>query len=282
MPEETVEEVAAIAGAYEALHRRDDWNDISLACDLWTWAFFAPLQDQSAPDAFPSHLVPTTSDVKRVVSQGPKTLDGRLRGAVTKDAQRIGFFHWSLQFPEVFTRPNAGFDVVLSNPPWERIKLQAVEFFAARDSEIAASGTASMRKRLIAGLVKSGNPKKQALHADFLDARRASEAESIFMRYSERFPLGARGDVNTFSVFTELAFNLLQPRGLAGLIVPDGIATSSTTAPLFGELVSSNRLRSLYGFKNERFLFRGIEHNVTYALITLGGAGHKFTDMEFC
>ncbi len=39
-------------------------------------------------------------------------------------------FVWSIRFPDVFNRPEPGFDCVVGNPPWERIKLQEREFFS--------------------------------------------------------------------------------------------------------------------------------------------------------
>ena len=59
------------------------------------------------------------------------TLDNLLRGdltiqAVVDAANQLAkekrFFHWPLEFPEVFKQ--GGFDCILGNPPWERIKLQ--------------------------------------------------------------------------------------------------------------------------------------------------------------
>ena len=52
-------------------------------------------------------------------------------------------FHWPLEFPDVMAA--GGFDVVLGNPPWERIKLQEQEFFASRDPEIAQAPNAAAR-----------------------------------------------------------------------------------------------------------------------------------------
>ena len=47
---------------------------------------------------------------------------------------------------------SCGFDVVLGNPPWERIKLQEQEFFAERSPSIAGARNAAERKRMIVSL----------------------------------------------------------------------------------------------------------------------------------
>ena len=53
------------------------------------------------------------------------------------------FLNWQVAFPGVWTdwesaRAHGGFDAVIGNPPWDRIKLQQVEWFAARRPEIAS------------------------------------------------------------------------------------------------------------------------------------------------
>ena len=69
-------------------------------------------------------------------------------------AQREGFLHWEVAFPGVWRRweslrPAGGFDAVIGNPPWDRIKLQEVEWFATRDPAIARAPTAAARKAAI-------------------------------------------------------------------------------------------------------------------------------------
>jgi hypothetical protein len=61
------------------------------------------------------------------------------------------FFHWHLAFPEVFA--NSGFDCVLGNPPWERVKLAEDEWFTAFRPDIANAPNAAARASLIARLV---------------------------------------------------------------------------------------------------------------------------------
>jgi hypothetical protein len=95
-----------------------------------------------------------------------------------------------------------GFDVVLGNPPWERIKLQEKEWFAARDTEIATAPNAAARKRRLIEKLPRSNP---ALYEAFMDDKRQAEGESHFVRNSGRYPLCGRGDVNTYTIFAELS-----------------------------------------------------------------------------
>ena len=168
-------------------------------------------------------------------------------------------------------RVQGGFDVVLGNPPWERIKLQELEFFATRDPEIARAPNKAARERLIQELPKR-NPD---LYLEFQQAKHSSEAQSKFSRGSDRFPLTARGDINTYAVFAELARRLLNPRGRSGIIVPTGIATDDTCKHFFGDVVEKHTLASLYDFENREALFPSVHRSYKFSLFTLRGAGDQ-------
>src|SRR5207248_831887 len=110
--------------------------------------------------------------------------------AAVEASQVHPFFHWPLEFPEVFAA--GGFDVVLGNPPWDRIKLQEQEFFATRDAEIARAPNKAQRQKLIDTLPERNPP----LAREFANAKRDADGQSKFVRTSGRFPLTAVGDVN--------------------------------------------------------------------------------------
>jgi hypothetical protein len=160
-----------------------------------------------------------------------------------------------------------GFDVILGNPPWERIKLQEEEFFASRNTAIARAPNAAARKRLIADLPKT-NP---ALWHDYQRALHGAESASRFLRGSGQYPLTGRGDINTYSVFAERVRSLLNIRGRAGIIVPTGIATDATNQFFFADLVEKGQLASLFDFENRDKLFPAVDSRMKFCLLTLTG-----------
>ena len=246
------------------------WWDVKTACDLWTYAFFAPLR-LSGPDGL-DH-VPTTDNVRDAL-QGRNTRP-QLNGEANAASQVHIFFHWPLEFPDVFEW--GGFDVVLGNPPWERIKLQEKEFFDTRDRDIAAAPNKAARERLIRALPQH-NP---ALAEEFRKAAHGSESTSRFVRGSDRFPLTGRGDVNTYSIFAETARTICGPAGKVGIIVPSGIATDDTTKVFFADLVDRRSLVSLYDFENRERVFPGIDSRIKFCLLTLSGADRPSPQAEF-
>ena len=248
-----------------------DWWERKTACDLWTYAFFASLQ-MPGTDGLDS--VPTTDDVRKAFHQQAGS-NGKLVGLAVQSSSELGFFHWPLEFPEVFEA--GGFDVVLGNPPWERIKLQEKEFFETRDTKIAQAPNKAARDRLISALPQQ-NP---SLAQEFADAVHGAESSSRFVRGSNRVPLTGRGDINTYSIFAETARTLCNPRGRVGMIVPSGIATDDTTKVFFSNLIDNRSLASLYDFENREAVFPGVHRSYKFCLLTLTGRERPSAEAEF-
>ena len=82
--------------------------------------------------------------------------------------------------------------------------------------------------------------------------------------------LSGKGDINTYTVFTEHARNSINTFGYAGIIVPTGIATDNTTSEFFGDLVNKKNLKSLYDFENKDALFP-IHRSFKFCLLTMVG-----------
>ncbi len=271
----------------------------SVADTAWAAARYAELQadaqivrQRRVADAWcAAFLGPKTSDAPAVTT---RTLEQLADGTASADvgahidalAVRHRLFHWHLEFPDVLRVPDtgptdppygwtSGFDAVLGNPPWERVKLQEQEFFAARAPEIADAKNAAARKKAIAALVDSD----PTLLAEFDAAKRQAEAESAFLRTSGRYPLCGVGDVNTYSVFAEHFRGTLSPTGRSGIITPTGLATDATTAAFFADTVSAGRLAAFYDFENSQPLFEGVHRSFRFAVSSMSG-GERVRDVR--
>ncbi|HLA80248.1 MAG TPA: N-6 DNA methylase, partial [Thermoleophilia bacterium] len=282
MEEDTIDRLNAKQEAYEQLLRSQTYEHGKLLADAWCAAFVWRKTADSPP-------APTDSVFRRL-SAGAKDIPDESVSEIQRLAEAYHFLHLHLAFPGVFTVPeelgsaenddtgwSGGFDVVLGNPPWERVKLQEKEWFAGRNDEIANAPNKAARERLIAGL-QSQDP---ALYEAFLAAKREAEGDSHLVRNTERFPLCGRGDINTYAVFAELKRSLLSVEGRVGCIVPSGIATDDTTRFFFQDATDRRALVSLYDFENRRGLFPGVHRSYKFCLLTLTGPGRPVEVADF-
>ena len=180
------------------------------------------------------------------------------------------FLNWQVAFPGVWSNWEAkeltgGFDAVIGNPPWDRMKLQQVEWFAARRPVIAMAPRAAARKRMIAELQKAQDP----LAEDFRLASKRAAAGTRVARTSGDYPLLARGDLNLYSLFVERAMTLVKPDGMVGLLVPSGIASDKMAAPFFKSVATEGRLKALYDFENKKVFFPDVDSRFKFCVFVV-------------
>jgi hypothetical protein len=268
LEERNPSEVSAKEQLYEQLRHAPTWEKMKNACDLWTAAFFLPLE---AGNAFNMEGVPTTLTIRQLLSTN--TANGQLIGQSMALSHNHPFFHWQLEFPDVFQR--GGFDVVLGNPPWDKIEMQEVEFFQNLDTEIAhLSG--SRRKNAISDLEKN-NPE---LWSKFVSESRKFDSIAKFAKESGRFSLTATGRINSFALFAESNNKLFKPNGRMGLIVPTSIGTDYTYKKYFESIIANQSLVSLYDFENRENIFPAVDSRYKFCLFTVSGA-HKANMADF-
>lgn len=189
-------------------------------------------------------------------------------------AGRERFLHWELAFPGVWRSADGqgGFDAVIGNPPWDRMKLQEVEWFAERAPAIALQGRASDRKRMIDRLRRDGDP----LADDYaLAAQRAEDAARIARACGE-YPLLSSGDINLYSLFVERAAHLVGAAGMVGLLTPSGIAADKGAAPFFRGIATTGRLAALFDFENKKVFFPDIHASFKFCALAFGGVRRTF------
>ena len=270
--DDTIEGIRKRQERYESLVNSSGYLFGGLFADAWCAAF---VWKKNRESGFPYAV---TEEEFRKIRKSPYSVSPWMRDEIIRLSKQYKFFHWHLAFPDVFRVPienekpensqtgwSGGFDCILGNPPWERIKIQEIEWFGQRNPEIAAAANSATRKRLIEQL-KNHNI---SLYKAFQDDLRQAEGESHLIRNSSRYPLCGRGDVNTYSIFAETARGITNSLGRVGIIVPSGIATDDTTKYFFQDLMHSRSLVSLYSFENEEFIFPSIHHATKFCLLTM-------------
>ncbi|KAA1258182.1 Eco57I restriction-modification methylase [Rubripirellula obstinata] len=126
-----IHQVEARAQQYRELLESDAYRAAKFSLDQWcaTW-FWPPEQIDQCPGVLNFY-------------------DGKMsepaRQIVIETADRLRFFHWQLEFPDVFAS-DGGFDCVIGNPPWDIAKPNSKEFFSALDPLYRSYGKQAANK----------------------------------------------------------------------------------------------------------------------------------------
>lgn len=269
---------AAKRNAWQAARGDATASRLARLADLYVGAFLLP-KTADHKDGLPSskHLWAVAND------EAEPSLPRAETAARTVCAQ-AKVLHWWVAFPHIAHQ--GGFAVMLGNPPWERIKLQEEEFFAARSPLVAEAINKAERARRIEWLRQGrlqqtldGEPQgnqppsaqEQALHREFEQAKRVAEATSRFVHAEGgRYPLTGIGDVDTYALFAETFIRLRNESGRAGIIVKSGIGTDDTYKGFFQHVTQSKLLVSFIGFDNAKRIFPSVHPDTPFALVTVG------------
>lgn len=265
----------------DAVEKKEkEWRDLLASAayahqlfiaDLWCAAFVWP--KEAAPLR---ELAPTESTFRAVQKEA-----GRASRLLRKEVERLraqyNFFHWHLGFPQVMAK--GGFDLVLGNPPWEKINFKDEEFFSSSHPEIANARTKAVRKRL---LEKLGSDDPLA-HARYESERAQHLRTSNFFRFSGYFPLTGVSRINLYSVFCEIGIRLLAERGRLGMVLASGIVTDDNNKALFSALVNEQRLMHAWDFENREGVFSAVHRSFKFCLFAAGGpkANIQIADFAF-
>lgn len=255
--EDTPADVRRKKESYEKARQKPDWWHDWVAANLWTAAFFLPLTKYDDP------VVPTHD--KFIAFLRGNHVDAQIEGAAIGLATELRFFHWPLEFPDVFER--GGFDVVIGNPPWEMLQLDPQEFFLTEAPEIAAAPNMTTRERKIASLEE----KRPALFQRYLREKHLMDDTQKFVHSGGRFPLTSYGRINLMALFAELSTKIISRQGRTGNLVPTGIATDNFNQFFFVDLISRELLVSLYDFENREQLFPSVDTRMRFCLLTTSG-----------
>ncbi|MEU3788361.1 DNA methyltransferase [Streptomyces fructofermentans] len=257
-----------------ALHVADAW------CAAFMWE-----QTEAAPSPVTQRVFLSLQS-----SEGKGAL-AETHEEIVRLSQEYRFFHWYLEFPEVFSVPDSpsapgvdpvtgwagGFDCVLGNPPWDKVDFKDQEYFSVVEPSLAKISGTKRRAAIAEWAAENADQ-----GASYYTARRRVKSTFLFLGQSGTFPLVSKGltvkGVNflqTDQLFAERFVSITDPSGRCGTVIPTQIATGASAQFLFQDLTQRSAVSHLYDFENgkrER-LFPAVHASYQFALVSLTGRG---------
>lgn len=184
---------------------------------------------------------------------------------------RVGVFFYEMEFPEVYfthegtLRPDAGFDVIIGNPPWEEPAAELKKFLPEFDPEyleLAGPKAKAREERLLRDKeIARQWDERQRFIEDFKALLVSGWYQHQRRQVRERIP-GAH--TNLYKYATELAWTQLRGDGIAGLVLDGGLWGDLASSGLRAMLLDRSSTEAVCGFINYDEIFPDIDNRMKF------------------
>lgn len=166
------------------------------------------------------------------------------------------------------------YDIILGNPPWEKIRFEEKKFYALYGNSISENYIKSSRTNEITQ-TELNNVQLAEYSKQFkLEIEKAKSD----LKKSSFFGLSNNGELNTYALFTDAAVKLKTKRGVIGLVLKSAIVTSQVNKNLFKYLIKENIIVAIYDFINRKKIFN-IDSRERFCFLLLGSSNNEKFDV---
>jgi hypothetical protein len=193
---------------------------------------------------------------------------------VTHLAQRHHFFHWPLEFPDVFDGVNGGFSATVGNPPWDVLEPKTQEFYSKYDVNFR-----SLDKKEAADRIKELHEQNTSLDTQWASYEALFHEGSAWFKEPAAYTALTKGKIDLYKAFLERFFQVLRKDGHLGIVCPSGLYTDEGAFPLRKLFFEQSRIQCLYCFENRwPAVFEAVDNRFKFILFSTqrGGSTEKF------
>ena len=252
-------------------------NEIAL---VLTGSVYQPdLGPNQTADLFGEEYAEHAADIARRISNEIGMLDldrlfeqfPRLK-FVDELARRHRFHHWELAFADLFYgvaqdgRVHGGFDLVLGNPPWVRVRWEEGGVLGDYNPLFVLRGHSAAE---ISGLRGDAFERDADLRSAWLTELEGAEATQTYLGARQNYPLLAGQQTNLYKCFVPQAWMVTREAGVAGFLHPESVYDDPKGGAFRAALYP--RLRAHLQFQNEKRLFAEVHHETLFSVNVYGG-----------
>jgi len=159
------------------------------------------------------------------------------------------------------------YDIILGNPPWEKIRFEEKKFYALYGNSISENHFKSSRTNEISKVELNNVQLAQYSNEFKLEIEKAKS----YLKKNAFFNLSNNGELNTYALFTDAAVKLKTTRGVVGLVLKSAIVTSQVNQNLFKYLTKESLVVAIYDFINRKKIFN-IDSRERFCFLLLGNS----------
>ncbi len=171
--------------------------------------------------------------------------------------------HFPAAFPEVFDGKDAGFDVVVGNPPWEKAKMEEHIFWTRYEPGLQRGLSQGQRDARIQEL----RNERPDLTAEYEAEKREQEIRSKLLTQGPYPGIGG-GDPDMYLAFSWRFWSLTQNMGQVGVVLPRGAFGNSSSEKFRKTLLDEGHITDITFIKNQaHWAFDGVGGRYTIGLL---------------
>ncbi len=197
------------------------------------------------------------------ISEGstkPDVPTNRIRNTINELRNKYSFFHWDLEMMDAFTDKKKGFDLVIGNPPWDKVKPYMDEFFIQHDPVFASLSTHKEKEKRVVEIYAE----RKEIKEEYQTYIKSFNDRNTFYK---TYKLQSVGDRDIWKIMLERMLNLVSENGLISILIPSQILTSVGTVNLRKKCLELD-IRQIYVYENKHKIFP-IHREFRFVLLTI-------------